>query len=136
MDTFTKAHRRYVMSRIIRRDTAVELLFRKLAWSSGFRGYRVKSKILGKPDLYFPKQKIAVFIDGCFWHKCPKCFVRPKSRNRYWDPKIEGNVQRDARNNAELRKQKIRVIRFWEHEIKDNSDKCFLKFKKAYEKNV
>jgi len=124
------------MSRIRSRDTKAEVSFRQFIWARGVRGYRLKAKFRGKPDLYFPTAKLAVFIDGCFWHKCPKCFVKPKSRNDYWDSKITHNVARDKETNRLLRKEGITVLRFWEHEVKENAEKCCQKLKRAYEKNI
>jgi len=136
MDNLTKKQRSYCMSRIKNRDTKAELNFRKYIWSRGLKGYRIKAKISGKPDLYFSKKKIAVFVDGCFWHKCPKCFVKPKSKKRYWNKKIERNVKRDKEINSKLKKQKTAVLRFWEHEIKKDLKKCYSKLKKLHEKKI
>ena len=135
-DNLTKEQRSKCMSRIRSTDTKVEVFFRKFIWNKNLRGYRLKSKIKGKPDLYFPVARLAVFIDGCFWHKCPKCFVRPKSRTDYWNEKISYNVSRDKKTNKLLRKERISVLRFWEHEIRENPDKCFNKLKIAYEKEI
>lgn len=129
-DKLTKEQRSYCMSRIRAQNTSPEIKFRKFIWEKGVRGYRVKNKIHGKPDLYFPKKKLAVFLDGCFWHKCPKCFVKPKSRNEYWDKKIENNIMRDKQINAKLKKEGIRVIRIWEHDIKKDLNKCYGKLNK------
>jgi len=115
------------MSRIRSHDTRIEILFRKLLWSQGIRSYRLKAKISGKPDLFFPKLKIAVFIDGCFWHHCPKCYKRPKTKKKYWDQKIAGNVKRDSNITQQLRKDHITVFRFWEHEISKHSEECLKK---------
>lgn len=134
MDNLTKEQRHLCMSRIKNRDTKVELNFRKYIWGKGIKNYRTKSKIIGKPDLYFSKKKIAIFIDGCFWHKCPTCFVKPKTKNKYWDVKIKNNILRDKKINSELKKNNISVLRFWEHELKIDINKCFLKLKKYYEK--
>ena len=136
MDTHTPIQRSYNMSRIRSKNTKVEILFRKLVWNKNLRRYRIKAKILGKPDLYFPKQKLAVFIDGCFWHKCPEDFIKPKSKNAYWDQKIESNIKRDKKINKELRQQSIKVIRFWEHEIEKNPEKCYSILRVAYEKII
>jgi len=116
MDVLTKKQRSYCMSRIKSKNTNLEIFFRKYIWGKGLRGYLVKNQIQGKPDLYFPKKKIAVFIDGCFWHKCPKCFIADKEINRL------------------LKTNGIKVIRFWEHEIRKNPSKCFKKIKIYYEK--
>lgn len=135
-DTLTKKQRSYCMSQIKSRNTAVELLFRKFLRQRGYKDYSLRSKMTGKPDLYFPKRKLAVFIDGCFWHKCPKCFIGPKSKNEYWDKKIRNNIIRDKQINSALKKQKIKVLRYWEHEVRNNINKCFTKFKKIYGKTI
>jgi DNA mismatch endonuclease (patch repair protein) len=128
--------RKYNMSRIKSSDTLIELKFRKFIWKNGLMGYRLKSKIAGKPDIYFSKQKVAVFIDGCFWHKCPIDFIRPKSKNDYWDKKIKNNVKRDKKINLKLKTEKVRVLRFWEHEIANNIEKCYRILVTAYEKKL
>lgn len=130
MDNHTLKQRSYNMSQIKSSDTKLELLFRKFLLQNGIRGYRIKNKIFGKPDLYFPVKKIAVFIDGCFWHKCPEDFIKPKSKNDYWDKKIKDNVARDKKVSGELGKQGIKVLRFWGHEITNNMNACMVKVKK------
>lgn len=134
MDNLTKKQRSLCMSNIKSRNTKAEIIFRKYIFDKGLRGYRVNSTVLGKPDIFFPKKKIAVFIDGCFWHKCPKCFVKPKSGIVYWQKKIENNVSRDKKINKELRQQGFQVLRFWEHSILKQTQKCFDKLIKVYEK--
>lgn len=107
------------MSQIRARNTAPEITLRKTLWRKGYR-YRLKSKLPGKPDLVFPKYRVVVFIDGCFWHKCPDHFVQPKTRASFWQNKIEANVERDHKNSETLKSQGWRVIRIWEHEIKSS----------------
>jgi len=80
VDVLTREQRSFNMSRIRGSDTGPEVLLRKFLFSKGLRAYRVKAKVFGKPDIVFPRYRIAVFVDGCFWHKCPVCFVRPFSR--------------------------------------------------------
>lgn len=104
------------MSRIRSKNTSPELSLRKALWKKGYR-YRIHYKLHGKPDIVFVGKKIAVFIDGCFWHKCPKCYVEPKSNKKYWLPKLEKNVEKDRENSELLNKEGWRVIRVWEHEI-------------------
>ncbi len=133
MDTHTPMQRKYNMSRIKSSNTLIELKFRKYIWKNGLRGYRLKSKILGKPDIYFPKQKLAIFIDGCFWHKCPIDFIRPISKNDYWDKKIANNISRDRKITKKLKREGVKVIRFWEHEIENNLEKCYSKLRMFYE---
>lgn len=104
-----------------RRDTALELAMRSALHRAGFR-FRVDLPILVagartvRPDVVFTKQRIAIFIDGCFWHGCPVHGTTPATNQAYWGPKIEENRQRDARNTRELAADGWTVIRVWEHE--------------------
>lgn len=134
MDVHTKKQRSFNMSQIKGKNTNPEIQFRKYIWIRGIRGYRLHSKIKGKPDLYFPKKKIAVFIDGCFWHQCPICFKKPKTNKKFWSNKIRENVERDLNTDIFLEKQGINVIRLWEHEIKTDIDNCFNEIKKIINK--
>ena len=120
------------MSQIKSKNTAIEVEFRKKIWENDIKGYRLHFKqIPGSPDLYFPKKKLAVFIDGCFWHKCQKCYRESKSRKEYWDKKILDNVSRDVRNNEQLDKIGLKVLRFWEHEIKKDFQNCLTRLNEA-----
>lgn len=75
--------------------------------------------ILGRPDFYFPKANLVVFVDGCFWHACPRCMrPLPTSHAAYWTPKIDSNRRRDNRIRRRLRSQGFHVMRIWEHDIK------------------
>ena len=91
------------------------------------------AKLPGRPDLYFPKLMLAVFIDGCFWHKCPICYTDPKSNKDYWIPKIDKNVNRDKQNEILLKSKGIYVIRYWGHEVKNDLNKIADKFSDIYE---
>lgn len=78
------------------------------------------SGILGRPDFYFPELRLAVFIDGCFWHGCPKCKRNtPRTRAEFWSKKIAENRRRDGRVTRKLRGEGAHVIRIWEHELSD-----------------
>lgn len=90
----------------------------------GTSGWFMHSEQIGKPDFYFERQRLAVFVDGCFWHGCPKCGHTPKTNSRYWREKIEGNRRRDRRTNQILRHKGIRVLRFWEHELSKRLNLC------------
>lgn len=68
-------------------------------------------------DIAFPRKKVAVFVDGCFWHGCPEHFQKPSTNTGYWSRKICGNIARDRRENAELREQGWTVLRIWEHAV-------------------
>lgn len=112
--------------------TKPELLFSKSLWSIGVRGYRKNyKKLKGKPDICFPKHKIAVFINGCFWHRCPKCNLNiPKTNTEFWEKKFNDNVKRDANNIKTLKKLGYKVIVVWECQIKNNIDR---EVKRVYE---
>lgn len=108
-----------MMARIRRIDTVPEMLVRRALWGKGIR-YRVGLRIEGvRPDITFPRQKVCVFIDGCFWHACPTHGTLPASNTQFWSQKLEKNVARDQRQTTELLEAGWRVLRFWEHEAMD-----------------
>ena len=106
------------MSRIRGKNTSPELKLRKMLWESGIRGYRVHYKLPGKPDIVFTRKKVVVFVDGCFWHKCPVCFRPPETNAEFWNDKLQKNVERDLKVTKELEDLGWTVLRFWEHEVK------------------
>lgn len=119
MDTRTPEKRSEIMSAVRTEDTGPELLVRKLLSAQGYR-YRLHRKDLpGRPDIVFPGRRKAVFVHGCFWHghRCAKGRL-PKSRLRYWKPKIAENKKRDARNLAELRRLGWSVLTVWQCQLK------------------
>lgn len=116
-DTLTSEQRRRCMSSVRSKNTAIEMQLRRALWKAGLR-YRVNFRLPGKPDIVFPKRKIAVFIDGCFWHGCPIHGSVPKTNANFWEAKIKGNIERDQRITAQLTTDGWLVIRIWEHEIK------------------
>lgn len=77
-------------------------------------------KLPGTPDICFVTARIAVFVDGCFWHGCPIHAVRPKENAEYWRKKLDANIDRDARVTTELEAMGWTVLRFWEHQINDD----------------
>ena len=98
--------------------------------------------LLGKPDFFFKKDRLAIFVDGCYWHGCPKCGHIPKTRSAFWKAKIDRNIQRDKKNRTSLIKLGIAVLRIWEHELKTSEgiNKIIKKVKSyltegEYEKN-
>lgn len=98
-------------------DTAAEMKVRRALWKSGFR-YRVHPRIgRTRPDFAFMKQRVAVFIDGCFWHGCPEHYSAPVANASFWREKLRGNQQRDRRNDRELGDCGWHVIRFWECQV-------------------
>lgn len=121
MDVMTPQQRSRCMSRIRGRDTKPELALRKAVWARG-RRYRLSYPIPGKPDLVFPGQRVAVFVDGCFWHGCPEHGTLPKTNREFWTSKLNQNKERDVRVTMQLRKMGWKVLRYWEHEVSTNLD--------------
>lgn len=122
-DVLTESQRKYCMSRIRAQNTSPEINLRKELWANGFR-YRIRNKLPGKPDIIFSKHRIAIFVDGCFWHGCSEHYQIPETNTEFWNNKIEKNVERDRKNNSNLRNMGWIVIRFWEHELKNNMSDC------------
>lgn len=116
--------RSFNMSRIRSKDSVPELKLRKKLWEKNIRGYRLHQKIAGKPDIVFTRKKVAIFVDGCFWHHCPICFVKPKSNNDYWDAKIARNIRRDVEVVKALSEAGYTVMRLWEHDVLKHTDFC------------
>lgn len=117
MDVFSKEKRSEIMSSIRSKNTKPEVLLRKALWKRGYR-YRIhygKEKI----DIAFPSKKIAIFVDGCFWHMCPIHGNIPKSNKGYWIPKLEKNQIRTKEKDKRLKKEGWKVIHVWEHELKE-----------------
>ena len=121
-DVLTLEQRKLNMSRIRGKNTGPELKLRKLLFSNGIRGYRIHYDLPGKPDIVFVKKKIAIFIDGCFWHKCPVDFQEPETRKEFWMKKINSNVDHDKKINTQLQDEGWLVIRFWEHDVRKKPD--------------
>ena len=109
-------------------NKTTEIKFRFALVRAGISGWKMnQTDILGKPDFYFPKNKLAVFIDGCFWHGCPKCGHIPKTNTEYWREKITRNKKRDNSTTRKLRYRNFKVLRFWEHELKNDLPGCVRK---------
>ena len=101
------------------KDTKPELLVRERLREAGLGGYRLQWKAPGRPDVAWPGKKVCLLINGCFWHRCPKCNPpAPKKNLEYWVPKFQRNVERDQRNLALLQEQGWRVHVIWECELK------------------
>jgi DNA mismatch endonuclease (patch repair protein) len=103
-------------------NKSTELRVEQALVEGGIEGWTKHPKgMVGKPDFYFPEQRLAVFVDGCFWHACPTCGRLPKSRTEFWHTKIDANRRRDNRLRRQLRKMGYRTMRVWEHELKKDS---------------
>ncbi len=127
-DIFTRKKRSEVMSRIRRAgNKGTELRLITIFRANGITGWRRGSKLPGRPDFVFPKLKLAVFVDGCFWHGCPRHATWPKTRAAFWQRKIEANKARDRKVNRLLRAKGWKVIRIWEHELRKKADARLLR---------
>lgn len=103
-------------------NRSTELCLRMALTRSGIKGWELHPKELpGNPDFYFPDIKLALFVDGCFWHGCPKCGHIPKTRTEFWKEKINLTKKRDRKKRAELNKIGISTLGIWEHELKERT---------------
>lgn len=110
------------MSRVKGQDTKPEIRLRSALWASGLR-YRLNVRVPpARPDIVFPGSKVAVFIDGCFWHGCPAHYVTPRTRRAFWADKLAANVERDMRHTRQLEEKGWRVMRILECEVEDRLD--------------
>lgn len=120
-----------VMSANKAKNTKPELLFRKALYNAGIKGYRLHwKKAYGKPDIAFVGKKIAIFINGCYWHRCPYCNLSlPKTNIEFWTDKFNKNIIRDKKKKQELEEDGWKVLVFWECQIKKELDKCIKEVK-------
>ncbi len=117
-DKISKDKRSKIMAAIRSKDTGPERKLRSAIWATGLR-YK-KHYGPKKVDIAFASKKIAVFVDGCFWHGCPIHSHVPKSNQEYWVPKLAKNIERDRLTNQELAEDGWVVLRFWEHELENS----------------
>jgi DNA mismatch endonuclease, patch repair protein len=118
MDHVTKEVRSKIMAAVHSRgNTTTELPIAKLLWAAGIRGYRKHWPVAGMPDFAWPGRKVAVFIDGCFWHGCP-CKYLPRTNTEFWRNKIETNKRRDMRVSQSLRREGWTVLRIKECHVR------------------
>ena len=104
------------MARVRSKDTAPELTLRRALWQCGLR-YRLRPLLAGTPDLCFITARVAVFVDGCFWHGCPQHYSAPVRNAEFWSRKVARNVERDRRTQSALEADGWTVLRIWEHEV-------------------
>lgn len=110
---FTKSEQ---MARVRSRNTEPEMILRSLLWKAGLR-YRLHFRLPGSPDLVFLCQRLAIFVDGCFWHGCPQHYTGPVKNADFWKSKLHRNVRRDREANRALEHLGWTVLRIWEHEV-------------------
>jgi DNA mismatch endonuclease, patch repair protein len=118
-DDRTKAQRSETMRKVRGKDTSCEMSLRRELHRRGLR-YRLHTDLPGKPDIVFVAARVAIFVDGCFWHGCPEHCRLPATNREYWEAKIARNRTRDARATRALHDDGWIAIRLWEHEIRDS----------------
>lgn len=135
-DVFSSAKRSEVMSRILGKgNKKTELAMVDLFKAKGIKGWRRNQPVFGKPDFVFPKLKLAVFVDGCFWHVCPKHSTAPKNNPEFWAEKLKKNQARDRLVNRTLRSKGWVVLRIWEHELtRKNEDAAVRRIRRAIQR--
>jgi DNA mismatch endonuclease, patch repair protein len=131
-DFLTPTERSRVMSRVRGRgNSATELRLIRIFRTHRIIGWRRNIPLFGKPDFVFPATRLAVFVDGCFWHGCPKHASWPIANRAFWRKKLEGNVSRDKIVTLTLRKNGWKVVRVWQHELKRmNEPRLTARFKR------
>lgn len=127
-----------VMSANKDRDTGPELLLRKSLREAGIPGYRLHwKKVPGRPDIAYPGKKLAVFVHGCFWHRCPLCSPSmPKTHSDFWKQKFARNKERDARKLRDLGSAGWEAIVLWECEIREDPLECAKRVKRCLERKT
>ena len=122
VDTFTKRERHDIMKSVKSKgNKSTELALIKHFKINGITGWRRSSSLIGKPDLIFRRLKVAIFVDGCFWHGCKKHCRLPDANVKYWESKIIKNIQRDAEVGISLKHMGWKVVRIWEHSLKKDN---------------
>ena len=120
-DKVSKKTRSRIMSSVRSKDTKPELAVRSILWNRGLR-YRIHDSTLpGTPDISNKRRRLAVFVDGCFWHGCPVCYVEPKTNVVFWRDKVSRNRRRREAVRADLKDMGLRVVEIWEHEVYEPS---------------
>lgn len=120
-----------VMSANKAKNTRPEVMFRKALWAANIKGYRLHwKKVPGRPDIAFPSQKVAIFINGCFWHRCPNCKLpMPRSNSSFWQEKFNKNIERDKKKIKLLNEANWKTLVIWECELKTELEKNVEKVK-------
>jgi DNA mismatch endonuclease (patch repair protein) len=121
-----------LMSKIKSKNTKPELILRKALYEKGIRGYRIHKKgIPGRPDIAWIGKRVAIFVNGCFWHSCPKCNLqKPKHNSEFWNNKFKTNKLRDSRKIMDLTNAGWKVLTIWECDIKNDIESCIIAVRK------
>jgi DNA mismatch endonuclease, patch repair protein len=117
-DVVSRARRSQIMAAIRSKgNKATELKLVSILRAAGITGWRRHKPVLGRPDFVFPNHRLAIFVDGCFWHGCRSHCRMPQDNRQYWKRKIQGNALRDAQTNRLLRAHGWRILRIWSHSL-------------------
>jgi len=121
-----------VMSANKAKNTKPELSLREILWKNGLKGYRLNyRKIPGKPDIVYVSKKVAIFVNGCFWHRCPHCnYSLPKHNTEFWENKFEKNIARDIKKNEQLSLLGWKSLTVWECELKSDINRVVTEIQK------
>ncbi|MBI4028544.1 MAG: very short patch repair endonuclease [Verrucomicrobia bacterium] len=131
-DVFTRAKRSEVMSRIRGRgNKETEIALAKLLRRNEITGWRRHQTVFGRPDFVFRARRLAVFVDGCFWHGCPRHANLPVNNRAFWKKKFAANRTRDRIVNLTLRREGWRVLRIWEHDLTKNPVRCLTRIQRV-----
>lgn len=119
-----------------RGNRSTEKRFRYALVRTGIRGWVLHPKsVFGSPDFYFPRHRLAVFIDGCFWHGCRRCGHIPRTRSAFWRMKFERNKERGRLVRAVLGRNGIGIVRLWEHEVKNGVNDAVIRLRRSLVKH-
>ena len=127
MDRHTKEQRHKNMQAVKGKNTKLENKVMTYLWQHGYRFRKNVKDLEGKPDVAIKKYKLAIFIDSCFWHKCPIHYKSPSTNFEFWDNKISGNQKRDALVTEYYKSNNWNILRIWEHELKNDFEKTMRK---------
>jgi DNA mismatch endonuclease (patch repair protein) len=128
-DVISPEKRSEVMRSVRSKNSSLERIVRSELHKRGLR-FRLHYPLLGKPDIVFVRSRLVIFIDSCFWHGCPEHVRMPNSNRDYWTQKIARNIKRDIQVNTAYKDIDWSVMRFWEHEIKNNLKRCIDKIER------
>ncbi|WUR12470.1 very short patch repair endonuclease [[Empedobacter] haloabium] len=135
VDKLSPIARSHLMAKVRNSNTLPELQLRRAMWTIEIR-FRLGQRIgRTQPDIVFKRARLAIFIDGCFWHSCPIHGSRPKSNQRFWEKKLTRNVARDRKTTTDLESAEWVVMRFWEHEVDQDAFGCARKIAKLLGKS-
>jgi DNA mismatch endonuclease (patch repair protein) len=113
-------------------NRTTERRVRALLMAAGIRGWVLHARhVVGRPDFFFERERVAIFVDGCFWHGCPKCGHIPRTNKLYWKAKIERNKQRDRSIRRAVRTAGYRVVEIWECDLKTHPKSCLARMRRA-----